>query len=182
VSQRHFLTDFLLAKCDFRGKTAVLRFWAPLCRTSMERTIYELDLYSLEMTYRMCENELPTGTSRFSKVIVWYTSYIQTDRQTGRQTDRHPRNYISRHFAGGQWWQTIDVKTTVRTTLQPAAEDRTFYTENHRPYVTLVHGARYMYGWQSLSRDRMWSHVTKCTHSWVVDWSGRNLVHHHTHL
>ena len=25
----NFLADFLQAKCDFRGKTAVLRFWAP---------------------------------------------------------------------------------------------------------------------------------------------------------
>ena len=24
----HFVTDFLQAKCDFRRKTAVLRFWA----------------------------------------------------------------------------------------------------------------------------------------------------------
>ena len=26
----NFVADFLQAKCDFRGKTAVLRFWAPL--------------------------------------------------------------------------------------------------------------------------------------------------------
>ena len=28
-TQRNFVADFLQAKCDFRGKTAVLRFWAP---------------------------------------------------------------------------------------------------------------------------------------------------------
>jgi len=27
-TQRNFVADFLQAKCDFRGKTAVLRFWA----------------------------------------------------------------------------------------------------------------------------------------------------------
>ena len=28
-TQRNFVADFLQAKCDCRGKTAVLRFWAP---------------------------------------------------------------------------------------------------------------------------------------------------------
>jgi len=28
-TQRNFVADFLQAKCDFRGKTAVLRCWAP---------------------------------------------------------------------------------------------------------------------------------------------------------
>ena len=29
LTQRNFVADFLRAKCDFRGKTAILRFWAP---------------------------------------------------------------------------------------------------------------------------------------------------------
>ena len=40
---------------------------------------------------RMSKNEL--RTSRLSKVIAW---------QTDRQTDRRPRNYIPRRFAGDQ--------------------------------------------------------------------------------
>jgi len=28
-TQRNFVADFLQAKCEFRGKTAVLHFWAP---------------------------------------------------------------------------------------------------------------------------------------------------------
>jgi len=28
-TQRNFVADFLQEKCDFREKTAVLRFWAP---------------------------------------------------------------------------------------------------------------------------------------------------------
>jgi len=28
-TQRNFLADFLQANCDFKPKTAVLRFWAP---------------------------------------------------------------------------------------------------------------------------------------------------------
>jgi len=28
-TQRNFVADFLQAKCNFRGITAVLRFWAP---------------------------------------------------------------------------------------------------------------------------------------------------------
>jgi len=27
---KNFVADFLQAKCDFRGKTAILRYWAPL--------------------------------------------------------------------------------------------------------------------------------------------------------
>jgi len=27
--KKNFVADFLQAKCDFRRKTAVLRFWAP---------------------------------------------------------------------------------------------------------------------------------------------------------
>jgi len=30
LTQRNLVADFLQAKCDFRGKTAVLRFRAPL--------------------------------------------------------------------------------------------------------------------------------------------------------
>jgi len=29
-TQRNFVADFLQAKCNFRPKLAVLRFWAPL--------------------------------------------------------------------------------------------------------------------------------------------------------
>ena len=50
-------------------------------------TIYEHDLYQLEI-HRMCKCELPT--SRLWKVIIW-------DRQTDRQADRCPRNYIPCH-------------------------------------------------------------------------------------
>ena len=32
-TQRNFVTDFLQAKCDFRRKSAVLRFWDPLWGT-----------------------------------------------------------------------------------------------------------------------------------------------------
>ena len=32
-TQRNFVADFLQAKCDFRRKTAVLRFWASLWGT-----------------------------------------------------------------------------------------------------------------------------------------------------
>jgi len=28
-TQKNFVADFLQAKCDFRRKSAVLRFWAP---------------------------------------------------------------------------------------------------------------------------------------------------------
>jgi len=29
ATQKNFVADFLQAKCDFRRKSAVLRFWAP---------------------------------------------------------------------------------------------------------------------------------------------------------
>jgi len=29
-TQRNFVVDFLQGKCDFRLKTAVLRFWSPM--------------------------------------------------------------------------------------------------------------------------------------------------------
>jgi len=32
-TQRNFVADFLQAKCDFRRKSAVLRFWAPFWGT-----------------------------------------------------------------------------------------------------------------------------------------------------
>jgi len=32
-TQRNFVADFLQAKCDFRRKLAVLRFWDPLWGT-----------------------------------------------------------------------------------------------------------------------------------------------------
>ena len=53
--------------------------------------IYELDPYPLEM-YGMCENKLPT--SQLLKAVV-------------NRTDRHDRNYIPCHFAGGQTNRTV---------------------------------------------------------------------------
>jgi len=38
-SKRNFVADFLQAKCNFRGKKAVLRFWAPLWGSYGQRTM-----------------------------------------------------------------------------------------------------------------------------------------------
>ena len=45
---KNFVADFLQEKCDFRGKTAVLSFWAPVWGTYGQRTM--IILGSLEST------------------------------------------------------------------------------------------------------------------------------------
>ena len=48
-TERNFVADFLQTKCDFRGKTALLRFWAPLWGTYGQRRM--IILGSLESAY-----------------------------------------------------------------------------------------------------------------------------------
>ena len=58
-TQRNFVADFLQEKSDFRGKTTVLRFWAPFedlgatydnYRGSLERLLVLIELFSLFVT------------------------------------------------------------------------------------------------------------------------------------
>jgi len=67
------------------------------CDLDLDRItfIYLFDPYSLEM-YPVLDVQILTS------YIKALESYCLTDRQTEKQTDRHNRNYIPCHFAGGQ--------------------------------------------------------------------------------
>jgi len=82
-TQRNFVADFLQAKCYFRLKTAVLRFWTPLPLGGLGATYYDhlrlignrvvdfllvlIELFSLSVTAEVLRaNMSPNRRFRFN--------------------------------------------------------------------------------------------------------------------